>query len=69
MFALFGDEVIPGQPHSLVLQASCTTGLVQMTVAKVNSVNYPEIDQQQVGGIASKQSIVVGMDSLNELKI
>jgi hypothetical protein len=40
-----------------------------MTVAKVNSVNYPEIDQQQVGGIASKQSIVVGMDSLNELKI
>lgn len=35
LFLLFRDEVIPGQPPSLVLQALCTTGLVQMNVARL----------------------------------
>lgn len=35
LFLLFRDEVIPGQPPSLVRQALCTTGLVQMNAAKL----------------------------------
>lgn len=37
VFLLFRNKVTPGQPLSLVLQARCPTGLVQMSVARLTA--------------------------------